>query len=569
MATSNNASLSLSVRWPSKAVASSGRIVPFPVEDFRASSARVSRTHHRSTDRRSPDRKTAERETALAHDILGRPSYGSHPYLLMQSLSLSLRPSARTLGLVILLAISFTPPMLSRGEELPVQKALRANRPLSAVSYRQNARVSAPTPRDERVAKRQQEELPAPRTNDSTPGDLFEEGQRLEPLPDQSMEEWFGEEEWLDDAYVNESGAFISERIWARADYLLWWVEGFSVPPLVTNSPAGTDRSVAGQLDQATTTTLFGNENLVDMVRPGGRIRLGLWLDDFQSQGIEASYLALASRQESFQMTSPGDPILTRPFFNVEPGFEGPDAELIAFPGLLQGAINIDAKSTFQSGEVLYRRMMFRAPDRRIDFLIGWRVNRLDDELTIRDSKTSIAAGGAIALGTTVEELDYFATENVFNGVEIGVVAERSFVDWTIELSTKVALGNTRSQYTVDGSTTITVPVPGGAPAVAVTPAGLLAQSTNIGVYKGDDFSVIPEVGLLAGYQVAPNCRVTMGYTFMFWSRVARAGDSIDTQLNLSQLDPQGLVGPAQPAFAQTTSSVWAQGLNLGLDVRF
>jgi hypothetical protein len=165
--------------------------------------------------------------------------------------------------------------------------------------------------------------------------------------------------------------------------------------------------------------------------------------------------------------------------------------------------------------------------------------------------------------------LDHFATRNVFHGVELGMVAAKNWCDCMFELTTKVALGNTHTRYIIDGSTTVTVPVPGGASAVAVTPAGLLTQGTNIGVVADDEFSVVPEVGLLAGYQLSPHCRVTAGYTFIAWNRVGRAGDSINTQLNLSQLDPAGLVGPAQPAFAQSTSSVWAQGINLGVDVEF
>jgi hypothetical protein len=326
---------------------------------------------------------------------------------------------------------------------------------------------------------------------------------------------------------------------------------------------------VAGQLDQATTTILFGNEDLVDLVRPGGRIHMGYWFDDRQCHGVQFDYLRLATRSDTFQLTSAGDPILARPFFNVEPGFEGQDAELVAFPGLLEGRIDVDAESTVESVGVLYRRMMCRWRGHQTDFVVGWRYSRLDDELTISDTKTAIGAGGAIALGTTVEEIDRFTAQNDFHGIEVGLINQWNHCDWMLELTAKVALGNMQSDYAIDGSTTVTVPVPGGDPAVAVTPAGLLAQSTNIGVYTNDEFAVIPELGVLFGYQVARNVRVTAGYTVIYWSRVTRAGDGIDTQLNLSQLDPAGLVGPERPTFTQTDSSLWMHGLNLGLDVQF
>src|SRR5262249_11215773 len=37
-------------------------------------------------------------------------------------------------------------------------------------------------------------------------------------------------------------------RFWAEADYLLWWMRGASLPPLVTASPPGTGRRQAGVL---------------------------------------------------------------------------------------------------------------------------------------------------------------------------------------------------------------------------------------------------------------------------------------------------------------------------------
>jgi hypothetical protein len=80
-------------------------------------------------------------------------------------------------------------------------------------------------------------------------------------------------------------------RIWARADYLMWWVEGMDTPPLVTSSPAGTNRDVAGVLGQPTTTILFGGDSLIDTMRPGGRFTAGYWFDWARFHGVEATFL--------------------------------------------------------------------------------------------------------------------------------------------------------------------------------------------------------------------------------------------------------------------------------------
>jgi hypothetical protein len=66
--------------------------------------------------------------------------------------------------------------------------------------------------------------------------------------------------------------------------------------------------------------------------------------------------------------------------------------------------------------------------------------------------------------------------------------------------------------------------------------------------------------------------RLTFGYQFLYWSRVARPGEQIDRVINPTQIPVFGgnqLLGPARPEPLFTTTDFWAQGLNLGLEVRF
>lgn len=133
----------------------------------------------------------------------------------------------------------------------------------------------------------------------------------------------------------------------------------------------------------------------------------------------------------------------------------------------------------------------------------------------------------------------------------------------------KLAMGNTHSETIIGGTTVTTTPVAGGGTDVEVTNAGLLAQQTNIGTYKRDQFSMIPELGVTLGCNLTSRLQATFGYTFVYWSRVARAGDQIDTDLNLTQLSPGGLVGNPRPRFAWDFDDVWAQGMTFGLDYTF
>jgi hypothetical protein len=352
---------------------------------------------------------------------------------------------------------------------------------------------------------------------------------------------------------------------WVRPEYLLWWVEGFRVPPLVTSSPVGTDRELAGLLDQPTTTILLGNTRVADEARSGGRIRFGLWLDPCATCGVEASYYGLGDHSCHFRADSDEFPILARPFYNLTPDFEGPAAELVAFPEQLEGTVSVHGETSLHGVEVLYRQALCCTCACRFDFLVGWRYNQLDDELLISDFKRVISGDTGLQVGTTVEEYDRFATRNSFSGAELGLVAEWSNCRWNLELLMKLGLGRTRACATIDGSTTVTVPDPD----VAIMPTGLLALPTNIGAYTRDKFAVIPEVGITVGYNLTCNLRATFSYSFMYWSWVARPGDQIDMGLNLSQLEEGSLVGPARPEFTWVDTDLWIQGLGFGLDYRF
>jgi len=356
---------------------------------------------------------------------------------------------------------------------------------------------------------------------------------------------------------------------WGRTEYLLWYVERFSTPPLLTTSPADTDEDVAGVLGEPNTGLLIGNGAPGAWPRPGARTSLGYWFDPGRRFGIQGSYAAVWRDTWRSSVESQGDPILARPFLNVEPGSEGQDAELLAFEDLWEGSTEVTRETSFQGADVLLRSNVYRNPWRHLDFLMGWRFNRLNDCLSIADFITAVGPETGMVEGTTIDRLDRFETSNSFNGGELGLVAETRRGDWTLEILAKVALGNTHSRVEISGLTTTTVPMPDADPDVAVTPAGLLAQETNIGVYEKDDFAVIPELGLTLGYDLGPGVRLTLGYSVLYWSEVARPGGAVDLGLNLSQLEVGGLVGPERPGFAWVGDDVWVHGVLLGLDWRY
>lgn len=359
------------------------------------------------------------------------------------------------------------------------------------------------------------------------------------------------------------------DQYWARADYLYWWFDGAAAPPLVTTSDPGTGRADAGILGLASTGLLLGNETIGDSGSSGGRIEFGRWFPSRGNLGWHVAYLGVGNVEDHTTFNSDSTAILARPFYNVEPGATGPNAELIALPGELEGNVSVLHSTSLDGFEFMFRQMLASGPKRRLQVVAGYQTNGLDDELSIRDFKRVIGAGSGLAIGTTLTESDRFETENQFHGAAVGVLASTRNCRWTMDLGMQLAFGTNRANVRINGSTTSSVPVAGGANSVATSPGGLLALGTNLGSYEKDAFAVIPQLHVGVGYDWNPRLRMLFGYHFLYWSQLARAAEQIDPGLNLSQLDPAGLNGEPRPQFNMRLTDFWAQGLNAGLEYRF
>lgn len=358
-------------------------------------------------------------------------------------------------------------------------------------------------------------------------------------------------------------------RHWVEGEFLLAYIEGVSTPALVTTSPDGTPRINAGVLGLPTTTVLYGNDKLLDGFRPGFRGTAGTWLGGGEFIGIEGVYTYWGQDSATYTNASTGSPILARPFFNVEPGLEGQASELVAYPGELEGNITVQTDTQLQAIEVLLRHRAGALGPNYFDLVAGWRYNRLQDSISISDFKRVVGNGLGLAVGTTLSETDVFASNNQFHGAQVGALAGMRHCNWNLELGMKIAIGNNYSRVRISGTNTSTVPIPGGAPVSTTSGHGLLALPSNIGFYRDNQLAVVPELGAKLGFQITPGLRASVGYTFMYWSRVLRAGEQIDPNLNLSQIAPGGLNGLAYPIYPARTTDLWAQAVTAGIEARF
>lgn len=400
-------------------------------------------------------------------------------------------------------------------------------------------------------------------------------------------------------------------RAYAHGEYLLWWIDGMNVPPLVTTSTDPADGGVLpnpGLNDNPTTSILYGGDPILEDARHGFRVLLGAWVDEDNRQALEGDYLFLGKLEETFIAEGVnGNPIISRPFFDFFP--PGPPSGLPPQENAqqvssadLDGRVTVRSTSEFQGAGFRLRHNLCRSgcadigcgcgvgidcglgvdcgvgvgcgtgigcisDYRYVDFIAGFRWYSLDEQLGItEDLVINVEPPGDTSLnGTGIVVMDQFRTDNDFYGGELGF-------DWGIErgrfsvnLLSKLAIGANSQRVRIDGSTQ-TFP-PGVNPPPPAEEGGLLALPSNIGRYDRDRFSMIPELNVNVGYQLTQRCKLRVGYTILYWTNVLRPGDQIDREINSTLLpgdDPS--LPPLRPLFAFNETNALVQGLNVGAE---
>jgi hypothetical protein len=350
--------------------------------------------------------------------------------------------------------------------------------------------------------------------------------------------------------------------VWGRVESMVLWSKGMHVPALVTESPVGT----TGVLGGTGTEVVFGETNLTDSARWGGRWTLGRWFDPNQTTGVEISYLTTETSSDGIYAASTGNPTIARPFYDVSTGQQNSSLVAYSATGSLSnanGAIEVYARSRLDGLEANLRRALYWDSNRRLDFLFGYRNMKLKDLFTVDDATYPTSSPG-----TLFRMDDLIDTRNEFHGANLGFAGRVQHARWSMDLLMKLAVGNTRSRVRLDGTTTSSG-INGENP--TTYDSGLLVLGTNQGTISHNQFSMIPELGFNLGYDLTPRMRATAGYSLVYWSHVARATEQVSTDLNSTQFPGpnSNLTGAALPRSPFAVNDYWVQGLSVGLDIRF
>ena len=340
---------------------------------------------------------------------------------------------------------------------------------------------------------------------------------------------------------------------WARTEYLVAWRRGQAVPALATSSTAGTALANAGVLGLGSTQLLVGNQTLADDSTPGGRVEVGFWMPS-HNRAIVARFTALGTANTLFELPASSNTILARPFFNTAVGAQ--QSLPINFPGSESGSMSILTASDVLALDVFVRRPWRRSGRATVDFLWGYQMSRIDESLTISHSSTNADGRNGIPIGTQLDVTDHFETRNQFHGGMLGILAEIDGGCWTMSMLGKLGLGNMDQTVIIAGESVITDP--GGG---VNTQPGLLAGSSNSGVFKNDQFAAVPEFELRYNRQLSEAVTFSVGYSCIFWTRAVQPGNQID--LNVDD------AGGTAPVLSIDSDKYWLQALSMGVSWRF
>ena len=378
------------------------------------------------------------------------------------------------------------------------------------------------------------------------------------------------------------------ERWSASAEYLLWrFKPGPIAVPLVTsttvqNPDIFTNTGVLGQPD---TVVLAPNSSLHFGTANGLRLGFGYGCNCDNSVRVEVLGLIFERRSDGqvFSSDDAGNPVLSIPFFRVNEGrTNGESRFIVAFPNDFAGQIAYSGNSQLWGAELNVAFGCLNCGEAcnggKLELIVGGRFLDLKENFNFGSRSTTIGDQfittfgfeEVSGIGVTVGHQDSLECQNSFLGPQIGVRGEYNFGKFFVNGSLKVALGVTQQTIEVNGYSFL-IREPGAA--VETLPGGFFSSPTNIGRHFEDKFSVVPELGANVGFQLTDCARVSVGYTFLFWTNVARAGNQLDRNLNTGGLPLAEFYGdplvPARPGVPFHQSNFWAQGVNFSLEVKF
>ncbi len=365
----------------------------------------------------------------------------------------------------------------------------------------------------------------------------------------------------VNEALAGQPAGPVNDRIWAEADYVLYWLKPVcnTVPTITVGSIADAQPGVPGQpntqLIQGLHKFQFGGAS-------GIRPRLGAWLTDDDFLGVEVEGFALERVAASQNViTGNGGAPTYLVFQNPN---NSPGALAFGIPGVVAADSWAVGRSQLWGVEGNFAAHI--GTERggwtlNATGLVGCRYLQLDDSVVITNRQALVSDPTVAAVG----QAD-FGTRNQFVGGQVGSRLGAGYGPVTLDVTTKLAVGGVHLVSTVAGSPLLS----GASMLPPLVPGPLLALPTSVGRSASDRIAVVPEFNLRLRWQLSDHVYVTLGYNALYWNRILCPGDQMDPHLNPSELPFRGPpIGPAAPTPQFKFTDAFAQGLEAGFGFNF
>jgi len=367
-----------------------------------------------------------------------------------------------------------------------------------------------------------------------------------------------------------------AECLWFSSDYTATFLRPMHMNgPLVTNGSVGDP--LPGALGQPGTTVLFGDKSVDFGLFSGVRADLGIFLDRDNRFSLDFNAFYLFPNTSSFYVSADqnGNPVISRPYFNVADGFGQQFRLANSQPGLLSGTFAVDMRSQMAGAEFNGAFHSYVQDRYHFQLLGGFRYLRLDESLQTREQVNGVNgttvpfAGGTFNPPDFITDQDNFHTVNQFYGPQVGARLNWEERWFTLGAFSKLALGATVERTDINGSTTLVIPGQG----TQTANGGVLALPSNSGSFSRSVFGIVPECGSDLSVNITQNVQLKFGYSFLYWNHVVRPGSQYDLNINPGQINSSfffgNTTGPAAPAHHFNEEVFWTNSFNLGLEVHF
>lgn len=363
---------------------------------------------------------------------------------------------------------------------------------------------------------------------------------------------------------------------WATYEALLWFPQSRKLPVLVASAAPGQLPILSPNGGPANgVTALFGGD--VDGgLSAGFRGDYGKWVG--KNVGIGGRFWWLGDNTVSYSDSGIDglERSVGRPFFETNPAAPngvGESSLLIGFTDVaanvdFTGDVSAESKLEMLAAELYGRFRLGSSSCHQLDFIGGYSHFRIDDSLsiqsiTITEDAPPLEPAGP---GSFRRFSDSFEAENRFNGGQIGFDLSASRGCWSVRSLTKVHLGNMDRKYTLNGDSSTSV---NATPPVNFPGVGMLVNANNRGTTDlGDVFTFAPEANFKLAYRFRPNVSLSVGYSFIYFDRLALNGSAVD-RANDGLLLGTGQTGAFPAAVMDMDDSLWVHGIDLGAVIDF